>query len=64
MRRRYDISNKQKGDSMKAIKEPNVSVELIGGPKAGIIMTKAMMRDLFNLAKNNKIRRVLVVLEK
>lgn len=55
---------KRQGGSMKAINEPSkLIVEFVGGPKA-LVMTKALMRNLFKLAKDNKIRRVLVVLEK
>lgn len=47
---------------MKAINEPiRTSVEFIGMPKKGLIQSRTLMRELFRLAKDNKIRRVLVV---
>ena len=50
---------------MKAITEPKGPVvEIVNGPKKGVIMTRTMMRDLVRLAIDNKAKRILVVFER
>lgn len=50
---------------MKMIKEPKGPViEIVNGPRRGVVMPKHMMRDLLKLAEMNKAKRLLVVFER
>lgn len=50
---------------MKAITEPNGPVvEIVNGPKSGVVMVRTLMRDLVRLAIDNKAKRVLIVFER